>query len=174
MASAALLSRIPVPPQNVHRIRGELTAAEAEREYSVQLRGLLHGGSARIDLLLLGVGEDGHTASLFPGSDVLDETEAMVRAMYVPRLHAWRITLTRPVLNNARDVLFLATGEGKAAIVQRVLTAHDMDRALPATMVRPADGNVRWMIDRSAAALLGKEFLLPPAGRTVEDGRERT
>lgn len=154
MANEELLSRVPLPRRNVHRIHGEFSPEDAERDYAVQLRSLPGGGSEALDLVLLGVGEDGHTASLFPGNEVLDEQGADTRAVYVPQVGAWRVTMTSPRLNNARDILFLAAGERKAAIVQRVLGARQPDRDLPATMVRPANGMVRWMLDREAAAAL--------------------
>jgi 6-phosphogluconolactonase len=104
--------------------------------------------------VLLGVGEDGHTASLFPGSELLDERTAIVRAVYATHLKSWRVTMTLPLLNNARDVLFLVTGKEKAPIVQRVLSAQRPVRGLPATMIRPLKGKLRWMLDINAAAAL--------------------
>ncbi len=154
MAKAELISHVAIPAENVHRMRGECAAVDAAGEYAKELTELLTGRTDRFDLVLLGVGEDGHTASLFPGTGVLDEQVEMVRAVYVPRLSAWRVTLTYPLLNNARDVMFLVAGRSKARIVQRVLSAPLPLRDLPATMIRPANGNVLWMLDTDAAASL--------------------
>jgi 6-phosphogluconolactonase len=111
------------------------------------------GGVPRIDLVLLGIGEDGHTASLFPDTDILDE-QRPVAAVYVPRLDTWRLSLTLPVLNAARHVLFLVTGAAKAATLARVL-ADGPRRGMPASLVRPESGQVEWHADREAAALIG-------------------
>ncbi|WP_157092281.1 6-phosphogluconolactonase [Thioalkalivibrio nitratireducens] len=106
----------------------------------------------RLDLVLLGMGDDGHTASLFPGTPALDAAEP-VAAVFVPRLDSWRLSLTLPVLNAARHVLFLVTGADKAATLARVL-GDGARRTLPASLVRPADGELEWHVDREAAALL--------------------
>ncbi|AHE99140.1 6-phosphogluconolactonase [Thioalkalivibrio paradoxus ARh 1] len=109
-------------------------------------------GVPRLDLVLLGMGDDGHTASLFPGTPVLDASEP-VAAVFVPRLDSWRLSLTLPLLNAARHVLFLVTGADKAATLARVL-GDGPRRTLPASLVRPADGELEWHVDREAAALL--------------------
>ena len=153
MVNAELLSRVPIPERNVHRIHGESAPEGAAREYAKELKSVLDGRTDRFDLVLLGVGEDGHTASLFPGTGVLEERNETVRAVYVPRLNSWRVTMTYPLLNNARDVLFLVAGKEKAGIVQRVLSARRPLHDLPATMIRPVNGRVLWMLDKAAASL---------------------
>jgi len=99
------------------------------------------------------MGDDGHTASLFPGTAILDE-ERLVAEVYVPRMDSWRLSLTPPVLNAARNVLFLVTGSGKAATLARVI-ADGPRRDFPSSLVRPKDGEVEWHVDREAAALIG-------------------
>jgi 6-phosphogluconolactonase len=102
----------------------------------------------------LGVGEDGHTASLFPGTDATIEKEALVRSTFVQQINSWRITLTVPVLNAAREIIFLAAGKQKTSIVQRVIDAQVPDTNLPASLIRPTAGTLCWMIDEEAGLLL--------------------
>ena len=158
MASEALLSRVPVPERNVHRIEGVGDAAANASAYESEMRGLF--GEAewpRLDLVLLGMGDDGHTASLFPGTAVLEERRAWVAANWVEKLGAWRVTLTAPAINAARHVLFLVNGAGKAARLREVLTGeHDPSR-LPSQLIRPHDGTLEWLLDRAAAAELEGE-----------------
>ena len=157
MAREALLARVPVPAENVHRIRGELPdAAGAAAAYERELRAVL-GPVPVLDLMLLGLGEDGHTASLFPGSPALEERERWVVAAWVERLGAWRITLTLPVLERAREVVFLVCGAGKAAALRRALRGTAEDKPVPAARVRPRDGRTLWLADRAAAASPGGE-----------------
>ena len=152
MAVESMLSKVPVPPANVHRMRGELADAEqAAREYEDVIRGCVEGEPMpRFDLIHLGVGIDGHVASLFPGSAALEERQRISVANWVAKLAGYRITLTLPVLNAARAVVFIAAGTEKAAIVQRVL-GDSVALPLPAQLVRPSDGELCWMLDRAAA-----------------------
>ena len=156
MAFQALLRRVPLPPGHIHRIRGELAPAEAARAYERELReapGSAHaGGVPRPALVLLGLGEDGHTASLFPGTPVLGERTRLAAEVFVPRLGAWRVTLTFPVLNNARTVLFLVSGASKAAMLRTVLRGPSPE--FPASCVAPREGELLWYADRDAASLL--------------------
>lgn len=146
MAAAALLDRVPIPLTNVHRIRGELPPTDAAALYREELRRVL-GESGRFDLMLLGVGTDGHTASLFPGSEALEQADKNVVATYVEALQAWRITLTLPVINASRHVLFLVGGSEKAAALSRVLSGE----ALPAGHVKPEAGALTWFVSRDVA-----------------------
>ncbi len=159
MIQREFISRIPIPTPNVHRIRGEVNAAIAAREYERELQTLLPLFAGRCDLILLGLGEDGHTASLFPGSLVLRELQQTAREVFVPRLESWRVTLTLPVINSARAVLFLVTGEKKAATVRNVIAGTQSREDLPATLVRPHPGTLTWMLDAKAAAQLPSEYL---------------
>jgi 6-phosphogluconolactonase len=154
MARAALLSKVPIPAAQVHRMRGELPPAEAAAAYEAELRALAAapGSAPRLDLVLLGIGEDGHVASLFPGTPAFDERTRLVVPNHVPHLGAWRITVTFPVLEAAAAVLFLADGERKAKAVAAALAPDGAtsDR-LPARRVKPASGSVTWIVDRAAA-----------------------
>ena len=151
MVEHELLAHLPIPAGNVDRIRGELVPAIAAREYAEELKQLFISTTARLDLVLLGVGEDGHTASLFPGTDVLDVTEENVKDVFVPGLRVWRVTITLPLINDARQVLFLCSGAQKAPIVEQILNAPGPMRGIPATLVRPRDGVLKWILDGDAA-----------------------
>ncbi len=161
-AHDALLSHLPVPPERVHRIRAELAPEESAAAYEDELRrafGLAAGEIPRFDLVLLGLGADGHTASLFPGTAALAERERLAVANWVPKLGAHRITLTYPVLNRAACVIFLVAGADKAAALDRVLHTEPDPELLPAQGVQPTDGELIWWVDRAA---LGRKdgFLL--------------
>ncbi|HLW54457.1 MAG TPA: 6-phosphogluconolactonase [Candidatus Angelobacter sp.] len=156
MARESLLSKVPIPEQNVHRVHAELPAQQAASEYEQQLRSYFHFANndrPRFDLIMLGVGEEGHTASLFPDSTALHEQARLVVANWVEKFHTWRITFTFPVLNQAAEVLFLASGAGKAEILKNIFDVH-IKNAYPAQLVRPTDGRLLWLIDQAAAALL--------------------
>ena len=152
MVERSLLSKIDIPRHNVHRIKGELAPSLAAQEYEKELKSTFADTQGRLDLLLLGVGEDGHTASIFPSTDVVDEQSALVRSVKNPNLNIDRVTLTFPILNNAREIRILVSGKNKSSIVQRVLHTPKPTKDLPATMIRPVDGNLRWLIDREAAS----------------------
>ncbi len=159
MARELLLDRVPVPGSNVHRIRGEDDPAEAAAAYERELREAFSTPAGpprpapgrRFDLVLLGLGDDGHTASLFPGRAALEETTRWVIAHHVAAVAAWRITLTPPVINAAADVVFLVSGREKAAILQRVIEGPYRPAELPAQRVAPRDGCLRWLADAAAA-----------------------
>ncbi len=152
MAHEALLDKAKLPPGNVHRIRGELPPEQATLAYREELEAAL-GTGGRLDLILLGMGADGHTASLFPGSPAVEEQEQMVVAAYVERLHAWRVTLTLPAINAARHVVFLVSGDTKAPALARVRAGE----SLPAALVRPSPGQLTWMVDQDVARSLSQE-----------------
>jgi len=148
----ALISRLQVPPSHVHRIRAELEDSEhAALLYEAEIRRVLAGPtSPSFDLLLLGVGEDGHTASLFPGAH-WDE-QRLVVSNYVPKLRANRITMTAKLLNESRAVVFLVSGLQKARILAEIV--KDPNSNYPASKIRPLNGSLIWMVDRQAASLL--------------------
>ena len=152
MAREALLDHVPVG--GVHRMRGELPPGEAAAAYEEELRGFFGEGSPRFDLILCGLGEDGHTLSLFPETSALDVTDRWVVANPVLKLETTRLTLTIPVVNAARAVKFLVAGEGKAAALREVLEGDGDPRAYPAKFVRPGDGGLIWLVDRAAAGSL--------------------
>ncbi|HEY0173935.1 MAG TPA: 6-phosphogluconolactonase [Pyrinomonadaceae bacterium] len=155
MAFESLLSRVPVPERNIHRIEGLGDAAANASEYESELRGLFGGAEwPRLDLVMLGMGDDGHTASLFPNTSALDESRAWVAANWVEKLGAWRVTLTAPAINAARHVLFLVGGAGKAERLREVLRGERDPARLPSQLIRPQDGALEWFVDRAAAARL--------------------
>ncbi len=159
MAREALLDHLPIHAENVHRIRGEDVPTLAAPAYERTLRTVLRTPSgpprevpgARIDLVLLGLGDDGHTASLFPGAGDVPDGEAWVVARYHVAASQWRVTLTPVLINAAAQILFLVSGEGKAAIVQRVLEGPRRPQELPAHLIAPDDGRVLWLLDAAAA-----------------------
>jgi 6-phosphogluconolactonase len=154
MASEVLLDHVPVA--NVHRIRGELPPDEAAEAYEEELRKFFQTEDVpRFDLILLGIGADGHTASLFPGTPALEVHDRWVVANPVPRLDTIRITLTIPVINAARAVIFLVAGEDKAEVLREILEGDADPRAYPAKLVQPP-GGPEWMVDRFAASLLSE------------------
>lgn len=150
MAHALLLSRLAVPPAKVHRMAGEIEPHLAAERYEDTLRNAL-GDPPVLDLVLLGMGADGHTASLFPGTEALRETVRLVAANFVPRLDAWRLTLTLPTINSARRAVFLVAGADKAEKVAEIGRLADAAKACreapPAALVRDA----LWLLDSKAA-----------------------
>ena len=155
MASETLLSKVAVPADNVHRIRAENPdAVAAANDYAATLREyfrLREGETPRFDLVLLGVGADGHVASLFPGSEALRERTDLVAAPWVESLRARRITLTPPALTNAACIILLASGGGKQAAIRQVLSGAGKVEACPALILREARGRVVIIADRAAA-----------------------
>ena len=151
MARGALLDRVPVG--SVHRMRGELPPDEAAASYERELKEFFGGELPVLDLVMLGIGEDGHTASLFPETSALEVTDRPVVANPVPKLDTTRLTLTVPVLNAAREVHFLVAGGDKAEALEEILEGDADPRAYPAKLVRPTGGPI-WMVDRAAAGSL--------------------
>ena len=157
MVSESLLSKIQIPPENVFRVKAENPDADAAaQEYENQMRqffALPPAEFARFDLILLGMGPDGHTASLFPGSKGLLEQSRWVIANWVEKFNTHRITFTFPVLNNAAEVMFVASGPDKAEMVRQVLEGKNTT-PYPSQQVQPKDGKLLWMLDEAAAAKL--------------------
>jgi 6-phosphogluconolactonase len=156
LAEETLIAHVPIPLENIHRVQGELEPGAAARAYERTLRDFFCGPIPRLDLALLGLGNDGHTASLFPGSAALEETERLVvavEASYQDR-PTHRVTLTLPAINTARQVLFLVSGRDKAEIVRSVLQGPDSE--LPAQRVQPTAGKLTWLLDAAAGSLLEK------------------
>lgn len=151
MAREALLDRVPVG--SVHRMRGELPPDEAAASYEEELSGFFGAEFPTLDLVMLGIGEDGHTASLFPETPALGVTDRLAVANPVPKLDTTRLTLTVPVLNAAREVRFLVAGGGKAEALAEILEGGADPRAYPAKLVQPPGGPT-WMADRDAATSL--------------------
>ena len=157
MTRAALLDRVPIPSENVHRIRGEDAPHEAAAAYERELRqwlGAADPPARSFDAVLLGMGPDGHTASMFPGTDAPAETRRWAMAVHVEKPRdMWRVTLTTVVLNAAADVTFLVAGADKAPRLREVLRTPDA-RPVPAQRIKPAHGALHWMLDEAAAAQL--------------------
>jgi 6-phosphogluconolactonase len=168
MANETLLSKVPVPAQNIFRIPAETPEPERAAEtYAATITSFFLAGAGatksgtaplsnlpRFDLVFLGMGPDGHTASLFPHSAALQAGEQMVVANYVEKFKAHRITLTAAAINNARNVTFLAAGEDKAEALKNVLEGPPEPDLYPSQMIRPTNGTLLWMVDEAAAHLL--------------------
>jgi 6-phosphogluconolactonase len=157
MTREALLDHVPLRPGQIHRIEGELEPEAAAARYESELRNSfrLEGAeSPRFDLVALGLGDDGHTASLFPHTEAIHEMSRLATANRVPQRDTWRITLTWPVINQARSVFFLVAGAEKAAILREVLTGPRDPERLPSQLIWPSSGILTFILDKAAAALL--------------------
>ncbi len=156
MAREALLDRVPIPPSQIYPIPCEASPDEAADRYETLLRGFFAGHSPDLDLVLLGMGEDGHTASLFPGTPALEEQVRWVTWVCPPSQELCRVTLTAPVINQAAAVAFLVSGEGKAGALREVLEGPHAPRRLPAQLIHLSGGQPLWLVDAAAARLLSK------------------
>jgi len=160
MAQEALFEYVPLVPSNVHRIHGEDAPEKAAVAYATVLEKTLGGKSGSgapadpIDLVLLGMGDNGHTASLFPGMPELLNDPNWVVAKYVEEVAMWRVTLTPVVINSARNVAFLVSGADKAEMAAKILEGPYQPVQLPSQIVKPTNGELRWLLDAPAAALL--------------------
>lgn len=155
MVHEALLSKIQIPPENFHRMAGEKEPGQAATAYEDELRRffrLTPGQTPRFDLILLGLGEDGHTASLFPGTDALNDDKHLVTTVYVERLKAHRLTITLPVINSAAQVSFLVSGESKSAIIEALLGRDSVETEYPAGRVIPASEKLAWFVTQDAGS----------------------
>lgn len=159
-ANDAMISRISVAAGQVFRVKGEYSdAARAAAEYEQDLRAFFHlpsGQFPRFDLVMLGMGPDGHTASLFPGTKALHENNRLVAANWVGKLYAQRITMTAPLLNHAALVMFMVHGSDKAQPLKAVLEGPYEPEQLPSQLIRPHHGTLLWLVDESAAGLLDR------------------
>ncbi len=159
MANRTMLSKLKIKADQIHRMRGEDKPEDAAREYEEELRTRLSLGEGefpRFDLMLLGLGTNCHMLSLFPGIPALHEQHRLVVPVEVEDQIRHRISMTAPVMNNSARIMFLVSGEGKAAAVKRVLEESDDPERVPAHLVAPKDGVVTWMMDKAAASLLSK------------------
>jgi 6-phosphogluconolactonase len=161
-AREALLSRLSIAAGNIHRIPAGVGAPEeSARDYEQEIRrffALRPEAVPRFDLVFLGLGADGHTASLFPDSAAIQERRHLVVANYVEKLASWRITLTAPVFNRAACVIFLVEGAEKADALRRVLEGGGDPAQPPARLIHPEQGELLWFVDRKAARLLNEEW----------------
>ncbi|OQZ00761.1 MAG: 6-phosphogluconolactonase [Candidatus Brocadia sp. UTAMX2] len=158
MTREALIQRVPIPKEHIHRIPAEREDhAHAAGEYEQTIKTFFHlntGEFPRFDLILLGMGDDGHTASLFPGVSLLEETSRFMCSHYVEKLGAYRLTLTVPVINQAEHIIFLVSGASKAPVLQEVLEGDYQPQRLPAQLIQPVHGRLLFIVDRMAAGKL--------------------
>jgi 6-phosphogluconolactonase len=153
------LSKVPLPAENIHSVKGELDPLESALWYEHDIRDAFdYARLPAFDLILLGMGDDGHTASLFPAAESLAESRRIAMPVYVEMLRSWRITLTLPVLNNARQIMFLVSGKSKAPVLADILDVPVKKSSYPAGLVK---GHISWLVDKDAASKLkdtsGKE-----------------
>ena len=156
-AKAAMLDRVPLPAANIHRMEGELDPEEAASRYEAEIRNTLRLEGAEtpvFDLIVLGLGPDGHTASLFPHTEGLEEMARICMANRVPQMDVWRLTLTWPVITQGREVVFLIEGQAKAGVLKTVFTGGYDPEKYPAQLIRPANGRLTLLLDQDAAAQL--------------------
>ena len=154
MAREALLSKVPIPGDNIYRMRGEIDPEEAAKEYGMMLKEKF--GDGGLDMILLGMGEDGHTASLFPGTAAVGETHHRCVANYAENSttgKSWRITLTAPFINRSREVILLVAGAGKAMVLAEVLEGPRVPERLPVQLIEPDGGRLSWLDDAAAAGM---------------------
>lgn len=169
MARETLLDHVPVPSSHLHAIDGENDPETAAARYEQALREAFatpvgpprSAPGARFDLVLLGLGDDGHTASLFPGTPAVREARRWVVAEQIEKLSAWRVTLTPLVINAAAEVWFLVSGRAKAAILRRILRGPREPDRLPAQAISPRDGELHWLVDAAAASVLDSPSTRP-------------
>ena len=157
MTNEAMLSKVPLPPAQVYRMRGELAPDDAAIEYTATLRMAFHLNEPQepiFDLVLLGMGDDGHTASLFPHTAALNDMINLVTSNHVPQKDTWRITLTWPIINQARQVAFLIEGAAKAQVLSEVFQGPYDPESKPSQLIRPASGELTLLLDAAAAAKL--------------------
>jgi 6-phosphogluconolactonase len=159
MARETLLDLVPIPPANVHRMHGELPPTEAAAHYETLLRTFFSSSgsagaptAATFDLVFLGMGDDGHTASLFPGTAAIQETQRWVVAHHVAKVGMWRITLTPPAIDAARHVAFLVAGAAKAERLRDVIEGPRRPDVLPSQIIQPRPGELHWFVDQAAAS----------------------
>jgi 6-phosphogluconolactonase len=152
MAKENLLDRIPIPVKNIFPVPVSGTAKACASQYERSLREFFNKRKPDFDCLLLGIGDDGHTASLFPGTPVLQEKKKLIREVWVDQKQSWRISFTLPLINNAATIIFLVSGKEKAGIVSRIVNHKKLNPPLPAQLVRPKPGILCWMLDEEAAA----------------------
>lgn len=167
-ARSILLDNVDIPLSNIHFIPTNLSPEEAARTYEKEIKDFFGEEPIRFDIMLLGLGENGHTASLFPHTKIIDEKAEGVRALYVEEekvsarpghSDGFRVTMTAPLINRSHHILFLVTGEKKAGILKNILTASYQPENYPAQLIKPGDGTIYWFLDRAAAALInGKNY----------------
>jgi len=159
MVRETLLNEINIPEGNIHRVPAELDVRLAAFQYEEELRGFFEGKWPRFDLVLLGMGDDGHTASLFPGSAGLNEEERWFIANYAPKNQFWRLTLSKNAINAARNILVLVQGPQKADMIAKVLAEGEGEYEKPIQLITPWDGKMVWALDVEAASKLPPDLI---------------
>jgi 6-phosphogluconolactonase len=161
MTRMSLLDHIPLPEENIHRIKGELDPDAAAAQYEKAIHEVFGMSQEekhdlpvfpRFDLVMLGLGENGHTASLFPNTRALEEEKRWAVANFIPEMDSWRITFTYPLINHAAHIIFLVTGEKKAQIFHELLEGDNEQLEYPALGIEPLDGTLEWFLDKAAAS----------------------
>jgi 6-phosphogluconolactonase len=156
MCYEELLNKVPVVASQIHVMRTDIDPLESAKEYEGILTGYFQHADTTFDLVLLGMGDDGHTLSLFPGTDVIHETERDVTAFFLAAQDMYRITLTAPIVNRSASVVFMAVGAGKAETLKSVLEGEQHVDIFPSQIISPENGQLHWFVDEAAAALLKK------------------
>lgn len=159
MVQEQLLMRVAIPEENIHRVPAETEIRMAAFKYEEELRSPFNGEWPRFDLILLGMGEDGHTASLFPNSAGLNEEHRWFIANFAPKQEAWRLTLTKNAINAARQIMVVVQGKNKAAMLAEVLTGEIEPQSKPIQLISPNDGKMIWLVEQESAQLLPEKIL---------------
>lgn len=154
MAKAMLFDHIDIPTHNINPIPVDLEPGKAAEEYESTIKQFFGEEQPSFDLILLGLGENGHTASLFPGTDLVFENKRLVKELYVTDQNMFRITMTPLLINKAHNIIFLVEGKNKAEILNKVLNGPQQQDKFPAQVIKAANGNLYWFVDQKAAALL--------------------
>lgn len=153
-AKTILFNKVKIPAINLHAIPVNLAPHEAAKEYEKEIKNFFGEYPAQFDLVLLGLGENGHTASLFPGTNVINEVTEGIRELYLEEENRYRITMTAPLINKAHTILFIVTGERKASILKTVLNPPYLPDKYPAQLIKSTGGKLFWFIDKDAASFL--------------------
>jgi 6-phosphogluconolactonase len=156
MAFDTLLNFVPVPKSQVHVMRTDIEPENSAREYDSILHDYFDNSATSFDLVLLGMGDDGHTLSLFPGEDIIHEETAWCKAFFLKAQDMYRITLTAPIVNKSAAVAFLTTGSSKSATLKQVLEGDFKVDSYPSQIIRPEAGELHWFVDEAAAADLDR------------------
>lgn len=151
-AQKILLDKINIPPQNIYRINTTLAPAVAAIDYNKKIKTFFKSDLPSFDLILLGMGTNGHTASLFPHTDILQDTTLLVKEVYLKEQHSFRISFTIPLINNASHIFFLVSGNEKAAMLHTVLKGEYLPESYPAQYINPKSNNLYWFVDEAAAS----------------------
>jgi 6-phosphogluconolactonase len=154
MASVALLNNVPVPKENIFPVPVNFEPSKAAASYEQMIRTFFKETDPHFDLILLGIGEDGHTASLFPGTDILDEKKGLVKQVFLEEKKTYRVSFTLPLINNAKNILFLVTGKEKSIILEKIFIKIKRKQPFPAQLVKPIKGKLCWLLDKAAASRL--------------------